>query len=114
MRSARRGRVRSSLTRSRPRSSVPALPAFCFFFSSRRRHTRCLSDWSSDVCSSDLGGWTGGFMADHRRHNSQQFPAAGAFLLGRRTYEIFASYWPTVTDERDQIAQALKDRKSVV
>src|SRR5947199_10799371 len=27
---------------------------FIFFFSSRRRHTRCLSDWSSDVCSSDL------------------------------------------------------------
>src|SRR5262245_62327684 len=25
-----------------------------FFFSSRRRHTRCLSDWISDVCSSDL------------------------------------------------------------
>src|SRR5262245_28736785 len=24
-----------------------------FFFASRRRHTRCLSDWSSDVCSSD-------------------------------------------------------------
>src|ERR1035438_8668414 len=24
------------------------------FFSSRRRHTRCLNDWSSDVCSSDL------------------------------------------------------------
>src|SRR5262245_62890295 len=29
---------------------------FFFFFSSRRRHTRCLSDWSSDVCSSDLVG----------------------------------------------------------
>src|SRR5262245_64788157 len=29
---------------------------FVFFFSSRRRHTRCLSDWSSDVCSSDLTG----------------------------------------------------------
>src|SRR6266498_4070715 len=29
----------------------------CFFFSSRRRHTRCGRDWSSDVCSSDLGGW---------------------------------------------------------
>src|SRR5947199_7441054 len=28
--------------------------SFLFFFSSRRRHTRCLSDWSSDVCSSDL------------------------------------------------------------
>src|SRR5436305_10582819 len=25
-----------------------------FFFSSRRRHTRCGRDWSSDVCSSDL------------------------------------------------------------
>src|SRR5438874_6153203 len=27
---------------------------FIFFFSSRRRHTRSLRDWSSDVCSSDL------------------------------------------------------------
>src|SRR2546422_6997420 len=25
-----------------------------FFFSSKRRHTRCSRDWSSDVCSSDL------------------------------------------------------------
>src|SRR6266498_5654190 len=31
------------------------MPYFCFFFfSSRRRHTRCGRDWSSDVCSSDL------------------------------------------------------------
>src|SRR5207302_4538699 len=29
---------------------------FFFFFSSRRRHTRFSRDWSSDVCSSDLGG----------------------------------------------------------
>src|SRR4030043_68957 len=28
---------------------------YIFFFSSRRRHTRCSRDWSSDVCSSDLG-----------------------------------------------------------
>src|SRR2546429_9949386 len=28
--------------------------SFAFFFSSRRRHTRCSRDWSSDVCSSDL------------------------------------------------------------
>src|SRR5437762_1668787 len=27
---------------------------YCFFFSSRRRHTRYIGDWSSDVCSSDL------------------------------------------------------------
>src|SRR5438034_3453562 len=31
----------------------------CFFFSSRRRHTRSLCDWSSDVCSSDLAGRSG-------------------------------------------------------
>src|SRR5471030_3350420 len=31
-----------------------AVHCLVFFFSSRRRHTRCLSDWSSDVCSSDL------------------------------------------------------------
>src|SRR5262245_60508665 len=34
------------------RMRLPSL--VMFFFSSRRRHTRCLSDWSSDVCSSDL------------------------------------------------------------
>src|SRR5256885_9007466 len=28
---------------------------YVFFFSSRRRHTRLQGDWSSDVCSSDLG-----------------------------------------------------------
>src|SRR5437763_16339819 len=30
----------------------------CFFFSSRRRHTSYIGDWSSDVCSSDLGIWS--------------------------------------------------------
>src|SRR5262249_58532248 len=33
--------------------SIP-FATFLFFFSSRRRHTRLVSDWSSDVCSSDL------------------------------------------------------------
>src|ERR1035441_10448855 len=36
-----------------------------FFFSSRRRHTRCLSDWSSDVCSSDL--WTAVVVKRYRK-----------------------------------------------
>src|SRR3989442_12615847 len=36
------------------------LQGYFFFFSSRRRHTRCGRDWSSDVCSSDLQG-----MVDH-------------------------------------------------
>src|SRR2546422_1469452 len=34
--------------------------SFFFFFSSRRRHTRCSRDWSSDVCSSDLLAETAG------------------------------------------------------
>src|SRR5260221_8599841 len=34
-----------------------------FFFSSRRRHTRSLCDWSSDVCSSDLKEALGGTLA---------------------------------------------------
>src|SRR6266852_2513383 len=32
------------------------MDVWLFFFSSRRRHTRCYRDWSSDVCSSDLIG----------------------------------------------------------
>src|SRR5207245_7046521 len=38
-----------------------------FFFSSRRRHTRCYRDWSSDVCSSDLafGQHLGEFSANY-------------------------------------------------
>src|SRR5436190_15902381 len=36
---------------------------FAFFFSSRRRHTRSLCDWSSDVCSSDLVGTGCGCIA---------------------------------------------------
>src|SRR5258706_146739 len=40
----------------RYKRSLPSLIDifFFFFFSSRRRHTRLVSDWSSDVCSSDL------------------------------------------------------------
>src|SRR5215204_4534006 len=37
-----------------------------FFFSSRRRHTRSLCDWSSDVCSSDLGGGEEGYDGSGR------------------------------------------------
>src|SRR3712207_7054841 len=39
--------------------------AFCFFFSSRRRHTRYWRDWSSDVCSSDL---VAALLADFDRY----------------------------------------------
>src|SRR5947207_10275851 len=55
-------------------SMLPAFRRFMiflcsfFFFSSRRRHTRSLCDWSSDVCSSDLDCHLldlGAFAADH-------------------------------------------------
>src|SRR5690625_6242793 len=37
-----------------------------FFFSSRRRHTRWPRDWSSDVCSSDLGDEDAGHRQGQR------------------------------------------------
>src|ERR1035438_9784216 len=45
-------------------------PAFSFhlIFSSRSRHTRCLSDWRSDVCSSDLIGRAHVLTQGRRRH----------------------------------------------
>src|SRR5215213_11430758 len=41
-----------AIVRRRPVGGQGAVAPF--FFSSRRRHTRLVSDWSSDVCSSDL------------------------------------------------------------
>ena len=55
----------------------------------------------------EYGGWTGPFMADHRRYMVDAFRAADTILLGRVTYEIFAAVWPTVTDEDDEIARIL-------
>src|SRR3712207_8424201 len=53
-----------------------------FFFSSRRRHTRYWRDWSSDVCSSDLGGQAG---TSSKIENYLGFPTgiSGQALAGR-------------------------------
>src|SRR5262245_2182695 len=49
-------------------SFIFSLYSIFFFFSSRRRHTRCLSDWSSDVCSSDLDGGRRVVVVGAQRH----------------------------------------------
>src|SRR5207253_5729681 len=41
-----------------------------FFFSSRRRHTRWPRDWSSDVCSSDLGVRQGALQGEFTTRNT--------------------------------------------
>src|SRR5471030_1955466 len=61
---------------------------FVFFFSSRRRHTRCLSDWSSDVCSSDLPGQAGGKENGHGRHARHQGRARQARSEGVAEHSV--------------------------
>jgi dihydrofolate reductase len=62
----------------------------------------------------EAGGWTVPLMPDHQRYNTESFQTAGAFLLGRRTYEIWAEYWPNVKDESNLIAHALNHRPKYV
>src|SRR2546429_7291750 len=61
-----------------------------FFFSSRRRHTRCSRDWSSDVCSSDLFArcdWRRGRWILRRKSSAP----AGGNLLWRPAARICAT-----------------------
>src|SRR5574341_2254750 len=54
------------------------------------------------------GGWSDAYADDPFGQTVEKwFEAADAFLLGRKTYEIFAGYWPTVTDEDNTIATKL-------
>jgi len=62
------------------------------------------------------GGWHMRTMADERaqRWVVQGIVAAGCFLLGRRTYEIFAGYWPTASVEEQAITEALNSKPKYV
>ncbi|HZB31764.1 MAG TPA: dihydrofolate reductase family protein [Streptosporangiaceae bacterium] len=56
-----------------------------------------------------FGGWMVPYMDDAEFGPAVDawFATADAFLLGRKTYEIFAGYWPQVTDENEPVARAL-------
>jgi dihydrofolate reductase len=54
------------------------------------------------------GGWTAPYGNDEGLECIVEwFSRAGSFLLGRKTYQIFAGYWPKVTDPNDPIAGPL-------
>ncbi|MFB7217544.1 dihydrofolate reductase family protein [Streptomyces sp. NPDC056227] len=53
----------------------------------------------------EYGGWLAPFMDQGMgQFMTEVFDRSAAFLLGRRTYDIFAAYWPKVTDPDDPIA----------
>src|SRR6266542_4588021 len=68
-----------------------------FFFSSRRRHTRCYRDWSSDVCSSDLGI---GDLYDRYEVGDLWLPQHGEKLAVAGNYEEFERVRHEHPDER--------------
>jgi dihydrofolate reductase len=54
------------------------------------------------------GGWLVPFAdEDMGRIIDEVFATTDAFLLGRKTYDIFAAHWPRVTDPADPVASAL-------
>ena len=55
------------------------------------------------------GGWHMRYMEDERAREwaLASIVEAGGFLLGRRTFEIFAAYWPNASEEEQVIAEPL-------
>jgi len=54
------------------------------------------------------GGWLVPYVDDDMlRIVADAFSRADAFLLGRKTYDIFAAHWPRVPDQDDPVASAL-------
>src|SRR5437762_12561144 len=60
-----------------------------FFFSSRRRHTRYIGDWSSDVCSSDL------LARSRRPRRRSQRTSPRSFAIASPRKPTRANSWPT-------------------
>jgi dihydrofolate reductase len=62
------------------------------------------------------GGWHMRYMEDElaQRWALESIVDAGGFLLGRRTYEIFAAYWPNASEEEQVIAEPLNTKPKYV
>jgi dihydrofolate reductase len=62
------------------------------------------------------GGWHMRYMEDElaRRWVLASIVGAGGFLLGRRTFEIFAAYWPNAPEEEQVIAEPLNSKPKYV
>jgi dihydrofolate reductase len=58
------------------------------------------------------GGWHMRYMQDEipQKWVLESIVQAGAFLLGRNTYEIFAAYWPNASEEEQVIAEPLNTK----
>src|SRR5690554_7451103 len=79
-----------------------------FFFSSRRRHTRCGRDWSSDVCSSDLFG----SARTPRDHHYYKMAEEIAARLVRHGYGVITGGGPGIMEAGNKGAHS-ENGKSV-
>src|SRR3989442_9886431 len=86
--------------------------SFFFFFSSRRRHTRCGRDWSSDVCSSDLFP-TGAPELNPTEYIWSQLSEYTASTAPRNAAELGQNTRTGIARTRRSQSR-LRDRKSVV
>src|SRR2546429_3456855 len=78
-----------------------------FFFSSRRRHTRCSRDWSSDVCSSDLAE----FAVTHLQAQRADGVVDDLFLVGAEEDEVAVLCARALEDlGNGRVMQVLDDR----
>jgi dihydrofolate reductase len=61
------------------------------------------------------GGWHVGYFDDlAQRWVVDSVVKAGGFLLGRRTYEIFAAHWPNASEEEQVLAEPLNTKPKYV
>src|SRR5256884_5963183 len=85
--------------------------AVIFFFSSRRRHTRCSRDWSSDVCSSDLNKCVA--VYDDSAHLLSLYPLDSGLAAALHTRATPIPITEMLAGQA-LLEREIKDRKSVV